>query len=129
MQKDKPQRRRMNLEGRLKDDRGNRRDRDNWANGGDRFDRSENPQSSDFQSTNDGTDSGNLDDPMFDTFGGQGRHVAPFASEMPPPVLMPVPGAGYVDLTAYLFCTLRLPGDLTYYALSQSIRTICSCST
>ncbi|KAG6590250.1 Serrate RNA effector molecule, partial [Cucurbita argyrosperma subsp. sororia] len=92
--KDKPQRRRMNLDARLKDDRGNRRDRDNWANGGDRFDRSENPQSNDFQSANDGTDGGNLDDPMFDTFGGQGRHVAPFASEMPPPVLMPVPGAG-----------------------------------
>lgn len=118
----------MNLDGRLKDDRGNRRDRDNWANGGDRFDRSENPQSSDFQSTNDGTDGGNLDDPMFDTFGGQGRHVAPFASEMPPPVLMPVPGAGYVDLTAQLFCALRVPGDLTCYVLSQSIRTFCSCS-
>lgn len=107
MQKDKPQRRRMNLDGRLKDDRGNRRDRDNWANGGDRFDRSENPQSTDFQSANDGTDGGNIDDPMFDTFGGQGRHVAPFASEIPPPVLMPVPGAGYVGLTAQHFCPLR----------------------
>lgn len=33
---------------------------------------------------------------MFDSFGGQGIHVAPpFPSDIhPPPVLMPVPGAG-----------------------------------
>ncbi|PPD73996.1 hypothetical protein GOBAR_DD29077 [Gossypium barbadense] len=93
--KDKPQRRKV-MENRLKDERGLRRERDNRANGSDRFDRSENPQSSDFPSNNDGPDGGNHDDPMFDAFGGQGMHVAaPFSSDIaPPPVLMPVPGAG-----------------------------------
>ena len=64
LQKDKPQRRRL---GPLKDERGNRRERDNRANGNERFDRSENPQSGDFQS-NDGPDGGNCDETMFDTF-------------------------------------------------------------
>ncbi|XWS28930.1 hypothetical protein CRYUN_Cryun25bG0114100 [Craigia yunnanensis] len=93
--KDKPQRRKI-LENRLKDDRGSRRERDNRANGSDRYDRSENPQSSDFPSNNDGPDGGNRDDPIFDAFGGQGMHVAArFSSDIaPPPVLMPVPGAG-----------------------------------
>ncbi|KAK8488790.1 hypothetical protein V6N12_018803 [Hibiscus sabdariffa] len=93
--KDKPPRRRM-LENRLKDERSLRRASDNRANSSDRYDRSENPQSSDFPSNNDGTDEGNRDDPMFDAFGGQGMHVAaPFSSDIaPPPVLMPVPGAG-----------------------------------
>ncbi|XVF05637.1 hypothetical protein REPUB_Repub05bG0189700 [Reevesia pubescens] len=93
--KDKPQRRKL-LENRLKDERGARRERDNRANGSDRYDRSENPQSSDFPSNNDGPDGGNRDDPIFDAFGGQGMHVAaPFSSDIaPPPVLMPVPGAG-----------------------------------
>lgn len=92
LQKDKPQRRRL---GPLKDERGNRRERDNRANGNERFDRSENPQSGDFQS-NDGPDGGNCDETMFDTFGGQGIRVPPpFPSDIaPPPVLMPVPGAG-----------------------------------
>ncbi|KAJ6410119.1 hypothetical protein OIU84_009589 [Salix udensis] len=91
LQKDKPQRRKL---GPLKDERG-RRERDNRANGNERFDRSENPQSGDFQS-NDGPDGGNHDEAMFDTFGGQGIHVPPpFPSDIaPPPVLMPVPGAG-----------------------------------
>ncbi|KAG4145529.1 hypothetical protein ERO13_D05G100800v2 [Gossypium hirsutum] len=93
--KDKPPRRRM-LENRLKDERGFRRGRDNRANGSDRYDRSENPQSSEFPSNKDGPDDGNRDDPMFDAFGAQGMHVAaPFSSDIaPPPVLMPVPGAG-----------------------------------
>lgn len=91
MQRDRPQRRRLGLENRLRDDRGIRRERDNRANGGERFDRSENPQSAD----KDGADGGDGDDPMYDSFGGQGIHVAPFASDIPPPpVLMPVPGAG-----------------------------------
>ncbi|KAL4334321.1 hypothetical protein GQ457_07G034140 [Hibiscus cannabinus] len=93
--KGKPPRRKM-LENRLKDERGLRRARDNRANGNDRYDRSENPQSGDFPSKNDGTDEGNHDDSMFDAFGGQGMHVAaPFSSDTAPPqVLMPVPGAG-----------------------------------
>lgn len=94
LQKDKPQRRRVGQENRLKDERGNRRERDNRANGSERFDRSENQQSGDFQS-NDGPDGGNRDESMYDTFGGQGIHVQPFPSDIaPPPVLMPVPGAG-----------------------------------
>lgn len=93
--KEKPLRRRPGLDGRLKDDRGNRKDRDGRANGGERFDMSENPQSGDFQSNNDGASGGNPDEEMFDTFGGQGIPVASFPSDMaPPPVLMPVPGAG-----------------------------------
>ncbi|XP_048427236.1 serrate RNA effector molecule-like [Pyrus x bretschneideri] len=93
--RDKPQRRRP-VENRLKDERGNRRERDNRVNGGERFDRSENMQSSEFQPNNDGPDGGNPDEPMFDNFGGQGMRVGPpFPSDIPPPpVLMPVPGAG-----------------------------------
>uniref|UniRef100_A0A5B7AMB5 Putative arsenite-resistance protein n=2 Tax=Davidia involucrata TaxID=16924 RepID=A0A5B7AMB5_DAVIN len=93
--KEKPQRRRLGSDNRLKDERGSRRERDNQVNGSERYDRSENPQSIDFQS-NDGPVGGNPDEPMFDTFGGQGIHVAPpFPSDIgPPPVLMPVPGAG-----------------------------------
>ncbi|XP_059278109.1 serrate RNA effector molecule-like isoform X2 [Lycium ferocissimum] len=95
MPKEKPLRRGPGLDGRLKDDRGNRRDRDGRANGGERFDMSDNPQSGDFQSNNDGAGGGNPDEEMFDTFGGQGIPVASFPSDMaPPPVLMPVPGAG-----------------------------------
>lgn len=80
------------MENRLKDDR--RRDNDgrNNGGGGERFDsRGENPESMDFQTNNDG---GGDDDQMFDSYGGQGLH-APFPSDIPPPpVLMPVPGAG-----------------------------------
>lgn len=79
----------------MRDERGGRRERDNRANGSERFDRAENTQSTDFQSNNDGPGGGNPDDQMFDAFGGQGMHVTPFPSDMaPPPVLMPVPGAG-----------------------------------
>ncbi|XP_059659759.1 serrate RNA effector molecule [Cornus florida] len=93
--KEKPQRRRLGVDNRLKDERGSRRERDNRVNGNERFDRSENPQPIEFQS-NDGPAGGNPDEPMFDTFGGQGIHVGPpFSSDIPPPpVLMPVPGAG-----------------------------------
>ncbi|KAK4492319.1 hypothetical protein RD792_003122 [Penstemon davidsonii] len=90
--KEKPQRRRPGLENRIKDDRGNRIERDNRGN--ERFDRSDNPQSGDFSSNNDGAPGENADDPMFDTFGGQGISVGPFSSDIPPSVLMPVPGAG-----------------------------------
>ncbi|KDP42903.1 hypothetical protein JCGZ_23845 [Jatropha curcas] len=92
--KDKPQRRKIGQENRLKDERGGRRDRENRANGSERYDRSENQQSGDFQSS-DGPDAVNHDDPMYDSFGGQGMRVPPFPSDIPPPpVLMPVPGAG-----------------------------------
>ncbi|KAM7497034.1 hypothetical protein LguiA_021448 [Lonicera macranthoides] len=93
--KEKPLRRRLGPDNRMRDERGGRRERDNRANGSERFDRVENTQSTDFQSNNDGPGVGNPDDQMFDAFGGQGMHVAPFPSDMaPPPVLMPVPGAG-----------------------------------
>ncbi|GAV89660.1 ARS2 domain-containing protein/DUF3546 domain-containing protein [Cephalotus follicularis] len=94
--KDKPLRHKLGPENRLKDERNNRRERENRANGSDRYDRSENPKSNDFPSKNDGSDGGNRDEPMFESFGGQGMRVAPpFPSEIPPPpVLMPVPGAG-----------------------------------
>lgn len=85
------------MENRLKDERGNRRERENRANGGERYDRSENMQQGEFPSNNDGQDGGNHDEPMYDNFGGQGMHGGPpFPSDItPPPVLMPVPGAGY----------------------------------
>lgn len=82
--KEKPQRRRP-IEARLKDDRGNRRERDNRDN---------NPQSNDFQSNTEGPDGGNPDEQMYDAFGGQGMHNSFPADIAPPPVLMPVPGAG-----------------------------------
>ncbi|CAA3020859.1 serrate RNA effector molecule [Olea europaea subsp. europaea] len=83
--KEKPQRRRPGPD---------RRERDNHANGSEQFDRLENPYSGDLPSNNDGAPGSNPDEPMFDTFGGQGIPVAPFHSDIPPPVLMPVPGAG-----------------------------------
>ncbi|KAJ7960407.1 Serrate RNA effector molecule-like protein [Quillaja saponaria] len=94
--KDKLQRRRLNLDNRLKDDRGNRRERDIRANGSGRQERPEILQSGDFPPNNDGNDGGNPDEPPFDPYDEQGMHVAPpFPSDIaPPPVLMPVPGAG-----------------------------------
>ncbi|KAK6936279.1 SERRATE/Ars2, C-terminal [Dillenia turbinata] len=93
--KDRPLKRRLVTDNRLRDERGGHRERENRANNGsERFNRSDNPQSMDFQ-TNDGPEGRNPDEPMFDTFGGQGMHVPPFPSDIaPPPVLMPVPGAG-----------------------------------
>ncbi|KAL2485531.1 Serrate RNA effector molecule [Abeliophyllum distichum] len=92
--KEKHQRRRPGPDNRITDERGSRRERDNRANGSEQFDMLENPQSGDFPSNNDGAPGNNSDEPMFDTFGGQGMHGAPFPSDIPPPVLMPVPGAG-----------------------------------
>ncbi|XP_010251619.1 PREDICTED: serrate RNA effector molecule [Nelumbo nucifera] len=95
--KDKLQRRRTGSDNRFRDDRGSRREHDRADRGDDeRYDRSENSPSRDFQSTG-GMEGGNPDEPMFDTFGAQGMRTAPsFPSDMPPPppVLMPVPGAG-----------------------------------
>ncbi|KAJ7964860.1 Serrate RNA effector molecule-like protein [Quillaja saponaria] len=94
--RDKLQRRRLNLDNRLKDDRGNRRERDIRANGSERQERPENLQSSDFPPNIDDMDGGDLDEPPFDPYSGQGMHVPPpFPSDIgPPSVLMPVPGAG-----------------------------------
>ncbi|KAM7256288.1 hypothetical protein ACFE04_012029 [Oxalis oulophora] len=78
--KETHQRHKLGMESRLKDERGNRRERDNRANDSDRF------ESNDFPSNN---DDGNHDESMYDSFGGQGMHA--FPSET---VLMPVPGAG-----------------------------------
>lgn len=77
----------------MKDERG-RRERDSRTNGSERYDRGDNPHSVDFQS-NDAQPGSNLDESMFDGFNGQGIPVSSFPSDMaPPPVLMPVPGAG-----------------------------------
>ncbi|XP_061346486.1 serrate RNA effector molecule-like isoform X1 [Gastrolobium bilobum] len=84
-QKDKPLKRRLGLEGRLKDDRGNRRDQDRSDRiNGDRLDNSPSRE----------RHMGNHDEAMYDAYGGPA--VPPFTSDMPPPppVLMPVPGAG-----------------------------------
>lgn len=89
LQKERIGRRRPGLDNRMKEDRGNHRERDSQANGNERFDRSENPQSGD-----DGAPGENSDEQMFDSFAGQGIPVASFPSDIPPPVLMPVPGAG-----------------------------------
>lgn len=90
--KDRMQRRRPGLDGRLRDDRGPREDRE--RNDSERFERSENPDA-DFPSKNNCPDKGNRDEPIFDSFGGQGVPIAAFAPDIhPPPVLMPVPGAG-----------------------------------
>ncbi|XP_027339824.1 serrate RNA effector molecule-like isoform X3 [Abrus precatorius] len=82
--KDKPLKRRLGLEGRLKDDRGNRRDQDRSDRmNGDRPDGSPSHE----------RQMGNHDEAMYDAYGGP---AVPFTSDMPPPppVLMPVPGAG-----------------------------------
>lgn len=68
----------------MRDDRGNRRDHDrnDRMNG----DRPDNSPSSERQSL----EMGNRDEAMY-----AGPAVPPFASDIPPPpVLMPVPGAG-----------------------------------
>ncbi|XP_010523115.1 PREDICTED: serrate RNA effector molecule [Tarenaya hassleriana] len=88
--RDRPIRRKPGIGNRLRDDRG-RRDRDGRTNGNDRFDRSDNPQSGDSEAP----EGGKPDEAEYDSFGGQGVHVPPFSSDIPPPpVLMPVPGAG-----------------------------------
>ncbi|CAA2987665.1 serrate RNA effector molecule [Olea europaea subsp. europaea] len=92
--KEKPQRCMPGPGNRITDERGSRRERNNRANGSEQFDMLENPLSRDFPSNNDGALGNNPDEPMFDTFGGQGIPIAPFPSDIPPPVLMPVPGAG-----------------------------------
>ncbi|XP_043706129.1 serrate RNA effector molecule-like isoform X1 [Telopea speciosissima] len=93
-----PPPRRAGLENRLRDDRGNRREHDRAdINGDERYDRAENSPSRDFQSNAGGLEGGNPDEPMYDVYGGQGMRAAPpFPSDIPPPppVLMPVPGAG-----------------------------------
>lgn len=87
------------MEGRLRDDRGNRRDleRSDRGNDGDRL---ENSPSHERQSK--ALEMGNHDETMYDTYAGAA--VSPFTSDIPPPppVLMPVPGAGLVDLPIIL---------------------------
>ena len=61
----------------------------------DRFERSENSPPADFPGRNSGGPDGmNPDEPIFDSFGPPGLHSGPFPSDIPPPLLMPVPGAG-----------------------------------
>ncbi|KAK2417788.1 serrate RNA effector molecule [Trifolium repens] len=86
-QKDnKPLNRRLGMEGRLRDDRGYRRDheRNDKINDGDRPDSPSRARKSKV------LEMGNHDETMYDAYAGPG--VPPFSSDMPPPVLMPVPG-------------------------------------
>lgn len=102
-QKDKPQRRRLGLDNRLRDDRGIRRDHEriDRVNDGERFDRAEGSPSRDRQSKPGVLEVGNHDESMYDAYSGQGMTaIGPFPSDItPPPVLMPVPGAGLVALS------------------------------
>lgn len=85
------------MDSRLRDDRGNHRehDRADNINNDERYDRMENSPSRDYQSNPNVLEGGNPDDAMYDTYGGKGMHGAPYTSDIsPPPVLMPVPGAG-----------------------------------
>lgn len=82
--KDRLQRRRPGPDNRMTDER----ERENRGNGSERYDRS------DHQSLDDNDSGGNMDEGMFDAFGGQGISFGHFPSDMPPPLLMPVPGAG-----------------------------------
>lgn len=84
LQKARIQRRRL-LDNRLTDAHGNRieldRNRDDAR--GDNSPRD----------THGGLDGETHDKPLFEDYSGQGLHSA-FPSDIPPPVLMPVPGAG-----------------------------------
>eukprot|EP01018_Ginkgo_biloba_P034306 Gb_37971 [translate_table: standard] len=80
-------------------DRSSRRenDRNDRPNDEDQYDRNDNSPSRDYQAISGGQDAGRPDSSMFDPFAGPGmRGPPPFGSDMPPPppVLMPVPGAG-----------------------------------
>ncbi|CAL9062312.1 unnamed protein product [Musa banksii] len=78
------------LDGRLRDERGNRREPNRNDGDDDRHDRTDNSP----RDANDGSEVENHDKPLYDAYGGQGLHGA-FPSDIPPPpVLMPVPGAG-----------------------------------
>ncbi|KAK1269881.1 Serrate RNA effector molecule [Acorus gramineus] len=96
--RDRQQRRRPGLDSRLRDDRGGRREhvRSDKGNDEEKYDKIENSPSRDFVSSNGGPEGGNSDEAMYDAFGAQGlRGAPPFASDIPPPpILMPVPGAG-----------------------------------
>lgn len=83
-------RRKQGMENRLRDDRGGRRERDGQANGNDRNDRLEDQHRGD----GDGPDGANPEQVGYDAFGGQGGVHVPSSDINPPPVLMPVPGAG-----------------------------------
>ncbi|KAL5983267.1 hypothetical protein ACLOJK_017351 [Asimina triloba] len=91
-------RRRPGADNRLRDERIGRRDYEkvDRLNDEERQDRNESSPSRDLQSNTGGAEAGNPDDSMYDAYGGQGmRGAPPFASDIPPPpVLMPVPGAG-----------------------------------
>ncbi|KAF8109809.1 hypothetical protein N665_0091s0038 [Sinapis alba] len=94
--RDRPMmRRKPSMESRLRDDRGGRRERYGRANGNDRIDRSEDQQRGDGNGLN-GANPEEGGGGGYDAFDGQGGvHVPSYSSDInPPPVLMPVPGAG-----------------------------------
>ncbi|CAL9117499.1 unnamed protein product [Musa textilis] len=85
----KMQRRRPLLDNRLRDERGNCRDLDRNDRDDDRHDRSDNSS----RDGNGSLEGENHDKLLYDAYGGQGLHGA-FPSDIPPPLLLPVPGAG-----------------------------------
>ncbi|XP_009403043.2 serrate RNA effector molecule isoform X1 [Musa acuminata AAA Group] len=85
----KMQRRRPLLDNRLRDERGNRRDLDRNDRDDDRHDRSDNSP----RDGNGSLEGENHEKLLYDAYGGQGLHGA-FPSDIPPPLLLPVPGAG-----------------------------------
>lgn len=93
-------RRRPPLANRLRDERGGPRRDDDRGN----------KRRAEGSPTREGdeAEAKNGDDPMFDAFGGRGPRGGggPFLAEFPPPpILMPVPGAGYAIYTpSFLFC-------------------------
>ncbi|KAJ8480591.1 hypothetical protein OPV22_024318 [Ensete ventricosum] len=86
----KAQRRGPPLGNRLRDERGYRRESDRNDRDDNRHDRIDNSP----RDANDGLEGDDNEKPLHEAYGGQGLHGA-FPSDVPPPpVLMPVPGAG-----------------------------------
>ncbi|RWW21575.1 hypothetical protein GW17_00014266 [Ensete ventricosum] len=90
LQKVKIQRRKALLGDRLRDERGNRRDLDRNHRDGDRDDMIDNSP----RDANGAMEGENHEKSPYNTYGGQGLHGS-FPSDVPPPpLLVPVPGAG-----------------------------------
>lgn len=109
----------------MRDNRGNRRDHE-WidrVNDGDRMINIDNSPSHDPQSKPGVLEGGNHDETMYDVYGGQGvGAVPPFSSDMaPPPVLMPVPGAGFVVLSNILLFIIHKKNILLFINILKFI--------
>uniref|UniRef100_A0A7N0V0M7 C2H2-type domain-containing protein n=2 Tax=Kalanchoe fedtschenkoi TaxID=63787 RepID=A0A7N0V0M7_KALFE len=84
--------RKLGMQNRLKDDRGIHRDYD-YQGRGQLYDRSENMEIAD--GLNGGMDRKDIKEATYEAFGVHDMHAGPaFSSDITPPILMPVPGAG-----------------------------------